>query len=190
MHSPFRIQYGTNNPAVRGIVITSHSVIPNFSWTPRLALESDALEEVLAHPDWHDHPSMLMVPAVHGRTVRIFAHASMWYIANNQRVEPLVAIAKRTERSAMSALATMFMCCLEQYYPGHVAKFVHELNPHQRFAYGPWPMACKPLRVAGTLLVLCHVSRTTGPVVPVTEPYLWTQAHKWYGSEIRALVRC
>ena len=51
-HSPFRIQYGINNPAMRGVVITQTSVVPNFSWTPRLALESADLDEILSHPDW------------------------------------------------------------------------------------------------------------------------------------------
>lgn len=134
--SPFRVQYGTNNPAVHGIVITSQSVVPNFSWTPRLALDSETMDDVLSHPDWQGHPSMLMVPAVHGRMVRLFQQGNTWYIASNKRVETLLTTGhphpqrqKQHHDMATSAMGVMFATCLVRYYASGVGKFVGELNP-------------------------------------------------------------
>ena len=66
--SPYRIVYGIHNPAVRGPILTPDVVIPSFSWTPRLAIDDEALRDVLkrAVPDnilcglffeWHKQES-------------------------------------------------------------------------------------------------------------------------------------
>ena len=85
---------------------------------------------------------MMLVPAVHGRVVRLFLHRSMWYIASNQRVEPLttaVAVHHPTNTNKhsgrpsppppVSALGATFASCLERHYASSVAKVVGELNP-------------------------------------------------------------
>lgn len=94
-------------------------------------MDTAALEEVMTHPDWRDHASMLLVPAVHGRTVRLFAQGKMWYIATNHRVEPLVAAGGGGDKPAplLSTVGTLFRSCLARYYPSNLAKFVGELGP-------------------------------------------------------------
>lgn len=48
--SPYRVFYGKHNPAMNGLILTSVGVVPNFSWTPRLAVEPSALQSLLQCP--------------------------------------------------------------------------------------------------------------------------------------------
>ena len=74
-HSPFRIQYGTANPALRGLIITSSMIIPNFGWTPRLAVETDYLTHIASMGGgqvFATQPHIIVVPAIHGCVLRVF----------------------------------------------------------------------------------------------------------------------
>ena len=96
---------------------------------------------------------MMLVPAVHGRVVRLFLHRSMWYIASNQRVEPLTTAVAQTARHPSSALGSTFASCLERHYASSVAKFVGELNPPGLC----WFFAMFPERLGLLFLGTCPV---------------------------------
>lgn len=71
--SPFRIGYGTLNPAIRGLVLTATQIVPNFSFTPRLAVSPECFEGLFDRDQAVGEGLVIMVPAVHGRVVRLFA---------------------------------------------------------------------------------------------------------------------
>ena len=84
--SPFRIEYGVHNPALRGTVITSAFVVPSFSWTPRLAVDGDHLAAAMQKPC---PGGLLALPAVRGPVVRLFHYNGLWYLATGCRMEPV-----------------------------------------------------------------------------------------------------
>lgn len=103
--SPYRIMYGTHNPAVHGVVITNSTVIPNFSWTPRMALETKGLYELLDAGPEGLGDNVLVLPASHGRVMRLFAHGNVWYIANNRRLEALPVQCDQAVTGALRGVA-------------------------------------------------------------------------------------
>ena len=130
-HSPHRVQYGVLNPALQGVVITSDTVVPNFSWTPRLALPPEALEQLLESgtDDWRHCggplTSILLVPAVHGRVLRLFHHRDMWFLASNQRLE---AVPARPEVPTTSHLVMLLETCLVRYNVPSAWHFTRDLD--------------------------------------------------------------
>lgn len=156
--SPYRIVYGTHNPAVHGVVITSGTVIPNFSWTPRLAMETKGLYELLeAGPQGlgaeGGGTNILVLPASHGRVMRLFAHGDTWYIANSRRLEALPA---QAEQPATTGLALLFEGCLLHYYPHNLRHFARDLDPERC-----WFFALYPGR--GTMLFLAGARHVNAP---------------------------
>lgn len=86
--SPYRICYATTNPALAGLIVTADGVVPNFSYTPRLAMEAEAMDAMLSAKQ--DGPAPLLVlPSAHGYVVRVFYTAGQWYVADDVRIEPL-----------------------------------------------------------------------------------------------------
>ena len=96
--SPYRIVYGSHfrgtvvhnysvsegNPAWNGLVLTATEVIPNFSWTPRLALAEESMMTLLACPKPSD---VLIFPSVNCLVVRVFYTGDAWYVATTRALE-------------------------------------------------------------------------------------------------------
>ena len=82
--SPYRVTYGIHNPALRGLVLTPDTVVPNFSWTPRMVLSGEDLSAVLSHALPLD---LLVLPAVNGNVVRLFCNDGTWYLADSHTVD-------------------------------------------------------------------------------------------------------
>lgn len=132
--------------------MTRTTLIPNFSWTPRMIMMPDRIGELLLH-DFKDgrtvaaaDTSIILVPiallhiccwlvgfatmrkaAVHGRVLRLFQHQGTWYIASNQRLE---ALPKDSESPTTSFLGILFENCLARYYARSVHHFTqnHDEN--------------------------------------------------------------
>ena len=162
--SPFRIHYGTRNPALHGVVLTDNSLVPHFSWTPRLCITPQQAE-VLTDPRQEWPPPVILVPAVHGRVVRLFAHRGVWYAACRQRVEALPQHlgggnddddhssddATPALRASESYAAVMLGVCLARYRVHSLARFVRDLDPRR-----VWFFACYPARQALLFLGTCR----------------------------------
>lgn len=160
-HSPYRILYGTHNPAIRGIVITSSTVIPNFSWTPRMALGVEGLSAVLDGPLSQARtgdvrvpgaPPVVVVPAVHGRVLRLFAHDGMWYVASNHRLE---ALPHQCDAPVTTYLGLLFEGCLLRYYARSLWHFTRDLSPALCWFFAVYP-GRQSMLFLGTCRVLPH----------------------------------
>ena len=197
MQSPHRVLYGMQNPALRGVIITSHTVVPNFSWTPRLAVDGELLCRLLdgllstkphvvsvachtyththtererdrpswreaRRTDWDDwrtmHPGILLVPAVHGTVVRLFAYQRRWYLATNHRLEELGTPGPPTKAppsaKAPGGLSALFQACLSRYYSRPLADFTRELAHPPGYC---WFFALYPSRQSMLFLGTCRV---------------------------------
>lgn len=149
-HSPYRVVYGTHNPAVRGLVITNSTIVPNFSWTPRLALEPSVLQRLVDDEEW---PSpVVMLPAVHGRVLRLFFHQGVWYIASNQRLESLPG---ERDEPVTSYLGMLFEGCLLNYSVRSLWQFVRDLSPSLCWFFAVYP-GRQSLLFLGSCRILPH----------------------------------
>lgn len=151
-HSPFRILYGTHNPAVHGLVITSDSVIPNFSWTPRLVLGSEDMRSLMDTGTSEWPAPVLLVPAVHGRVLRLFQHAGLWYVASNRRLEVLPS---EPEANATSSLCMLLESCLVRYGVHSVWHFTRDLDPDRCWFFALYP-GRQTMLFVGTCRILPH----------------------------------
>jgi hypothetical protein len=121
--SPYRVAYGTHNPAMHGLILTHDTVVPNFSWTPRLALEVEAMETVLQYPLPLD---VLVMPAVTCDVVRVFFYDCQWYIASNSVVEVVPK-----NRGLGGPLSMRFQVCLGKHCKRGLWKYLSDLR-HDR----------------------------------------------------------
>jgi hypothetical protein len=126
--SPYRVHYGTHNPAMHGLILTSDSVVPNFSWTPRLALESEAMEMLLQCPFPLD---ILVLPAVTCAVVRVFYHDQHWYVATNRAIEQVPV-----DRREVGPLVERVQICLAQYCKRRLWKFLSDLRHDRVWFFG------------------------------------------------------
>ena len=120
--SPFRIVYATRNPAMHGLVITSDRVIPNFSWTPRLAIDAEALSAVAeqAAP-----PDLLVLPAVAASVVRLFYDAGSWYLATSHVLEVVPGPCRKGDPGPW---VSEFERCLRAHYQRGLWRFAADLQ--------------------------------------------------------------
>lgn len=125
--SPFRITYGTRNPALHGLILTSDSVVPNFSWTPRLVLDDKAWNLMMERPSPGD---LLLLPAIHTTVMRVFQHGGNWYISDSNRIEMLGA-----PEDAQS-LSTMFQLGLGYHFKQGWRHFVREIRRDRVWFFG------------------------------------------------------
>lgn len=125
--SPGRISYGVHNPAARGIILTHDTVIPNFSFTPRLALPAnprDVLAEWLnaTEDDDNENDDVLLLPAVTGMVVRLFYWAGVWHLASNEVLECIYTA------SYPWPLTRIFQSCILPHVPGGIGDFLLTLE--------------------------------------------------------------
>lgn len=166
-HSPYRVQYGTSNPALRGLVVTPTAVVPNFGWTPRLALETEHLVRLAEEPASSvgialGDPAVVVVPAVHGRVLRLFfaedpedaVAGGHWYVANHQRVER-VRVDEPRSVDAGGLLRHVFETCLVRYYSRSLHQFTEELRRDLCWFFGTYPNR-RTLLFLGTCRILSH----------------------------------
>lgn len=151
--SPYRIQYGLANPATRGVILTHNTVIPNLSFTPRLAVNTDVLENLLnQEPErWPD--PILVVPAVHGRVLRVFHHNDHWYLASNHRLQRVDA----TDNDAIASghLVRLMETCLARYRVHSVEHLVRDLDRTHCWFFAVYP-GRNTLMFLGTCRVVTH----------------------------------
>lgn len=126
--SPYRVFYGSHNPAMHGLILTNDAVIPNFSWTPRLAMEPNAMQTLLTYATPSD---ILVLPAITGKVVRVFYHDARWYIAGNRSVEVVP-----TNRHDLGPLCEQFQSCLALYCKRRLWKFLGDLQPDRVWFFG------------------------------------------------------
>ena len=143
--SPFRIVYGTKNPAMRGVIIASEVIIPSFSWTPRLLLTTEQMMEVLQNPL---PPAMLCVPAIVGMVVRLFQIKKLWFIADNESVEPLFT----TDNRLNGHLGVVFEACLVSHFAPTLDRFTKDLIKYKDRV---WFFGLFPNRQTMTFLGTC-----------------------------------
>jgi hypothetical protein len=118
-HSPLRIQYGSLNPAFRGLIVSTKIVIPNFSWTPRLRIDLVAMEEMLTHVTTSH---LVVLPSVHGVVVRIANIDGQWYVATNSGVEAI----KKSRKP--NTLLRMLDHCIRPYFASGTHEFLRDLS--------------------------------------------------------------
>lgn len=123
--SPYRILYGSKNPALHGLVITLDAVVPAFSFTPLLAMEKAALADAVAN-EGRDAASttpapLLIMPAVSASVVRLFESADVWYVATSDRLEPI-------GDNVLGPLGMLADTCIHSHYKRGLRHFVHELR--------------------------------------------------------------
>jgi hypothetical protein len=145
--SPFRIHYGVANPAVRGTVVASNVVVPNFAWTPRLVVAPAVLRDALAKPCPRH---LLVLPAVRGPVVRLFHDNGQWYVADSVRLECL-----RSDRPP-GPLARMVDACVRTYHhtKGLLGLTTH-LRPDRVWFFAVFPDQAAVLGL-GTCRLLSH----------------------------------
>lgn len=156
--SPFRISYGVFNPAIRGTVVTSTTVVPNFAWTPRLAVDLAVLNEALKKP----HPSnFLVLPAVRGKVVRLFCHCSVWYVADSVKIEAIPPVSA-TEGGAyhrryppLGPMAALVDVCMRTYLTEGVRGLTPDLRADRVWFFGLFPDQGTALFL-GTCRLLSH----------------------------------
>lgn len=149
--SPFRIVYGTRNPAMRGVIVTSSDIIPNFSWTPRLLVSAQQMLEIA---DRSLPPGILCVPAMIGNLIRLFqTNDKQWYIANNEHLEQLYADDVRPN----GHLGVVFETCLSSYAAPNLKRFLKDLSLHKDrvWFFGLFPSQ-RTLLALGTCRQLPH----------------------------------
>lgn len=159
MHSPFRIQYGMSNPALRGLVIMGSTIVPNFGWTPRLTVETQCLHQLatsMGRKLSETQPDIIVVPAVHARVLRIFVDvdSGIWYIASNDRLE-ILPTGERDATTPCGPLGALFVSCLGRYYARSLAQFTEELNPALCWFFGIYS-GRKSMLFLGTCRILSH----------------------------------
>ena len=143
------------NPALQGIVITSDMIVPNFSWTPRMAMPVERLAELLDQgtDDWQSSSSsIILVPAVHGRVVRLFFHREMWFVASNLRLE---AIPSRANMEATLHLVMLLESCLQRYNVPSAWHFTRDLERPLCWFFALYP-GRQTMLFLGTCRVLAH----------------------------------
>ena len=150
--SPYRVHYGTHNPAMHGLVLTSDSIIPNFSWTPRLALEPVAMRALLQCPLPFD---ILVLPAVTCKVVRIFYHDERWYVASKQTVEEVPV-----DRREMGPLVQRVQECLAQYCKRRLWKFLSDLRHDRVWFFGLYEEPLKMVHLGTCAVVSQHAMLT------------------------------
>lgn len=160
VHSPFRIQYGMANPALRGLVITSSTVVPNFGWTPRLTMDTQRLFKLAENMGRNLsalQPDIIVVPAVHAKVLRIFndAESGEWFIASNERLELLPTIERDGGHVPCGPLGALFEACLGRYYARSLCQFTEELNAALCWFFGVYANR-KSMLFLGTCRVVPH----------------------------------
>ena len=148
--SPYRVTYGTHNPAMHGLILTHSAVIPNFSWTPRLALDSETMMNLLKkYPKPDD---ILVLPAVTCVVSRLFFHDGNWYIANNESIEPVLP-----GRASGGPLGELFQTCLAQHCKRSPWKYLHDLRHDRVWFFGLYAEPPSLLHL-GTCAIVPHES--------------------------------
>lgn len=124
MRSPYRIQYGVQNPAARGIILTHDVIIPNFSFTPRLILNKpkELLTQWLSETDGEDDDDVLLLPAVTGMVVRVFFWGGVWHLASNDVLECIHSLLYPWP------LTRLFQTCLLPHVLGGLEEFLGTLT--------------------------------------------------------------
>ena len=169
--SPFRVNYGLHNPAARGVVLTAHAVIPNFAWTPRLAVDPDALRTaIMEHPAPAD---LCILPAVNGTVVRLFCgdDNATWYVADACVLEPCHCADGGGPGAAAAGeedvgLAACFQQCLQTHYPAGLLRFAGELRADRVWFFALYPDR-RTLLFLGTCAVLPHSRLRTEFLYPI-----------------------
>ena len=144
--SPYRIQYGTQNPMLRGMIITPTTLIPHFSWTPRLAVEETAMETIIAQ--YEPDGDLMLLPAVHGQMVRIFQYDGSWYIANSHSIE-------RMAPRPSGSLTQLLGVCIAAHRRGGLGPFLRDLD-HSRIWFFALYGALHTLLFIGTCRYVTH----------------------------------
>jgi hypothetical protein len=153
--SPFRVTYGIHNPATRGLIVTTHHVIPNFSWTPRLVVEREQLEAMLACPPPND---LLVLPAVNTDVVRVFHDAGQWYLASNHQLEEVASTG-----FGRRPLLAMFNRCLKSHHSKRgLAGLVADLPPDRVWFFAMYDTRCSLLYL-GSCALLSHDALSLDP---------------------------
>ena len=183
--SPYRVAYGTHNPAMHGLILTHDTVVPNFSWTPRLALEVEAMETVLQYPLPLD---VLVLPAVTCDVVRVFFYDCQWYIASNSVVEVVPK-----NRGLGGPLSMRFQLCLGKHCKRGLWKYLSDLRHDRVWFFGLYEQPSSLLHL-GTCATIPHhllvsaqydqlphldfsVHRFLAPCIPIL-PDLITDLHQ------------
>jgi hypothetical protein len=146
--SPYRIQYGTQNPMMRGMIITPTTLIPHFSWTPHLAMEEITMETMVAQ--YEPDGDLLILPAVHGQMVRIFQYDGLWYIANSHVVERIMPNAR-----ASGSLTQLMSICIAPHRKGGLGQFLRDLD-HSRIWFFALYGSLHTLLFIGTCRYVTH----------------------------------
>ena len=126
--SPYRIAYGFHNPAMNGLILTTTTIIPNFSWTPHLAVEDAELVNMLQCNMPED---VLVLPAVNCVVVRVFVHSGVCYIADSHNVEQLPQ-----RRGDGGPLSQKFQTCLATHCKRAPWKYVADLTDDRVWFFG------------------------------------------------------
>ena len=144
--SPFRIEYGVHNPALRGTVITNAFVVPAFGWTPRMVVSADELAAALHRPC---PTNLLVLPAVRGPVVRIFHYGEMWYIATGGLLEPI------PNQGKFGRVGTQVDACMRAHVVQGLRGLTRDLRKDRVWFFAIFPDRATILGL-GTCRVLSH----------------------------------
>lgn len=150
--SPFRIDYGVHNPALRGTVITNSFIVPAFGWTPRMAMDRGAFAAALRRPC---PDGLLVLPAVRGAVVRAFRHSGTWYLATGARLE-----AVPPPGQPLGRIGVQFDACVRTHVVQGLRRLLRDLRTDRVWFFGLFPERATLMGLGTCRLVSHHELRS------------------------------
>lgn len=134
-------------------IVTGERIVPNFSWTPRLAIAGDDLSCVLSCAPPSD---LLLLPAVNGDVVRLFFDLGKWYIADQHVVEALL-------NDDNGPLSLSFLRCLLPHFKQGLRRFLADLRRDRVWFFALYLGEGVDLMYLGTCASVLHGALPTDP---------------------------
>ena len=116
--------------ALRGVIITPRdSIIPGFSYTPRLIYPSSQIEILVRTLASNRNHSLIVCPSMTGQLIRLYFYMGAWYIACNTATLPIKA-------EPDIECIRKFVQGLKQYFAKGVNAFTEELSASRVWFFG------------------------------------------------------
>ena len=153
--SPYRISYGTQNPMLCGLIVTTDTLVPQlFGWTPHLAIDECVVWETIKNYQENPDEELLLLPSVVGTVVRLFFTQGQWYIANNLCIERIPPTTSGRD-DVTGPITHLMSVCLAAHFMGGLGRFLRDLDVYRVWFFALY-QSHQTLLFIGTCRQLSH----------------------------------